>query len=62
VVWEDARAQSRASDPINPVGRFVDVHWFPDLFDEAALNPDHVRYIALSPLAKDMAVNMFGAL
>jgi SSS family solute:Na+ symporter len=26
------------------------------------LNPEHVKHIALSPLAKDMAVNMFGGL
>ena len=31
-------------------------------FDPTQLNPDHVKHIALSPLAKDMAVNMFGAL
>jgi SSS family solute:Na+ symporter len=41
---------------------FVYVHAFPDRFDAAALNPAHIKNIALSPLAKDMAVNMFGAL
>jgi len=35
---------------------------FPDRFDSTALNPEHIRFIALSPLAKDMAVNIFGAL
>ncbi len=44
------------------IGMFVYVHAFPDRFDATALNPEHVRNIALSPLAKDMAVNMFGAL
>ncbi len=41
---------------------FIYVHWFPDRFDATSLNPDHVRVIALSPLAQDMAVNMFGGL
>ncbi|MGA2263037.1 MAG: sodium:solute symporter family protein [Acidobacteriota bacterium] len=41
---------------------FVYVHAFPNRFDATALNPEHVQNIALSPLAKDMAVNMFGAL
>jgi SSS family solute:Na+ symporter len=41
---------------------FVWVHWFPDRFDATQLNPDHVRQIALSPLAQDMAVNMYGGL
>ncbi len=41
---------------------FIYVHTFPDRFDATALNPEHIRYIALSPLAQDMAVNMFGAL
>jgi SSS family solute:Na+ symporter len=44
------------------ISMFVYVHWFPDRFDATALNPEHVRWIALSPLAQDMAVNMFGAL
>ena len=44
------------------VAIFIYVHTFPDRFDATALNPEHIRYIALSPLAKDMAVNMFGAL
>jgi SSS family solute:Na+ symporter len=41
---------------------FVWVHWFPGRFDATQLNPDHVRHIAFSPLAKDMAVNMYGGL
>jgi SSS family solute:Na+ symporter len=41
---------------------FVWVHWFPDRFDATQLNPEHVKHIALSPLAKDMAVNMYGGL
>jgi len=41
---------------------FLYIHIFPDRFDAARLNPDHVQYIALSPLAKDMAVNMYGGL
>ncbi len=41
---------------------FVYVHAFPGRFDPTALNPDHVKHIATSPLAQDMAVNMFGAL
>ena len=41
---------------------FIYVHTFPDRFDATALNPEHIRHIALSPLAQDMAVNMFGAL
>jgi SSS family solute:Na+ symporter len=43
------------------VGEFVYVHVFPGYFDATHLNPDHVRYIALSPLAQDMAVNMYSA-
>jgi SSS family solute:Na+ symporter len=41
---------------------FIWVHWFPDRFDATQLNPEHVQHIALSPLAKDMAVNMYGGL
>ncbi len=44
------------------IGTFIYVHSFPDRFDATALNPEHVKNIALSPLAQDMAVNMFGAL
>ncbi len=44
------------------MGTFIYVHSFADRFDATALNPEHVKYIALSPLAQDMAVNMFGAL
>jgi SSS family solute:Na+ symporter len=44
------------------VAIFIYVHTFPDHFDATALNPEHIRHIALSPLAQDMAVNMFGAL
>ncbi len=44
------------------ISTFVYVHSFPGRFDPTALNPEHVKYIALSPLAQDMAVNMFGAL
>jgi SSS family solute:Na+ symporter len=47
---------------IASISIFVYVHAFPDRFNAAALNPAHVKYIALSPLAQDMAVNMFGAL
>jgi SSS family solute:Na+ symporter len=43
------------------IGQFIYVHVFPGVFDAAHLNPDHVRYIALSPLAQDMAVNMYSA-
>jgi SSS family solute:Na+ symporter len=44
------------------IGEFVYVHVFPGFFDAARLNPDHVRHIALSPLAQDMTVNMYSAL
>ncbi len=47
---------------LSSISMFIYVHSFPGRFDAAALNPEHVRYIALSPLAKDMAVNMFGGL
>ncbi|MFB3904980.1 MAG: sodium:solute symporter family protein [Acidobacteriota bacterium] len=47
---------------LSSIGMFIYVHSFPGYFDATALNPEHVKYIALSPLAKDMAVNMFGAL
>ena len=47
---------------LSSIAMFIWVHWFPDRFDATQLNPDHVKYIALSPLAKDMAVNMFGGL
>jgi solute:Na+ symporter, SSS family len=44
------------------ISQFIYVHLFPGRFDPNLLNPDHVRHIALSPLAKDMAVNMYSAL
>jgi SSS family solute:Na+ symporter len=44
------------------ISMFIWVHWFPDRFDATQLNPEHVKHIALSPLAKDMAVNMYGGL
>jgi SSS family solute:Na+ symporter len=44
------------------MGEFVYVHLFPGRFDPNLLNPEHVKHIALSPLAKDMAVNMYSAL
>jgi len=47
---------------LSSITMFIYVHAFPDRFDATALNPEHVRYIALSPLAKDMAVNMYGGL
>jgi SSS family solute:Na+ symporter len=47
---------------IASITMFIYVHVFPNHFDATALNPDHVKYIALSPLAKDMAVNMYGGL
>jgi len=47
---------------LSSISMFVYVHSFPGHFDPSALNPEHVKYIALSPLAQDMAVNMFGAL
>ncbi len=43
------------------VGEFIYVHVFPGYFDATSLNPDHVRHIAFSPLAQDMAVNMYSA-
>ena len=46
---------------LTSIGEFVYVHIFPDGFDPTQLNPEHVKYIALSPLAKDMAVNMYSA-
>jgi len=46
---------------LTSVGEFVYVHVFPGSFDAAHLNPDHVQHIALSPLAQDMAVNMYSA-
>ncbi|HTO95039.1 MAG TPA: Na+/galactose cotransporter, partial [Bacteroidota bacterium] len=46
---------------LTSVGEFVYVHVFPGSFDPSRLNPDHVRHIALSPLAQDMAVNMYSA-
>ena len=47
---------------LSSISMFIYVHSFPGYFDPSALNPEHVKYIATSPLAKDMAVNMFGAL
>ena len=47
---------------LSSISMFIYVHSFPGDFDPSALNPEHVKYIATSPLAKDMAVNMFGAL
>jgi SSS family solute:Na+ symporter len=47
---------------VSSIAMFLYVHAFPDRFDATALNPEHVKYIALSPLAKDMAVNMYGGL
>jgi SSS family solute:Na+ symporter len=47
---------------LSSISMFIYVHSFPGYFDPSALNPEHVKYLALSPLAKDMAVNMFGAL
>ena len=47
---------------VSSISMFIYVHSFPGYFDPSALNPEHVKYIATSPLAKDMAVNMFGAL
>lgn len=44
------------------IGEFIYVHLFPGGFDPNTLNPEHVKHIALSPLAKDMAVNMYSAL
>jgi solute:Na+ symporter, SSS family len=44
------------------MGQFVYVHLFPGRFDPNLLNPEHVKHIALSPLAQDMAVNMYSAL
>ena len=43
------------------ISEFMYVHTFPGSFDATQLNPEHVKYIALSPLAKDMAVNMYSA-
>ncbi len=47
---------------LTSVGEFIYVHVFPGYFDPTQLNPAHVQYIATSPLAKDMAVNMYSAL
>jgi SSS family solute:Na+ symporter len=47
---------------LSSISMFVWVHWFPGRFDATQLNPEHVKHIALSPLAKDMAVNMYGGL
>jgi SSS family solute:Na+ symporter len=57
---------------ISSIFMFCWVHWFPDgvapdaahpevlkYFVPTMLNPKHVEHIATSPLAKDMAVNMF---
>jgi len=44
------------------IGEFVYVHLFPGYFNPSALNPEHVTVIALTPLAQDMAVNMYSAL
>jgi SSS family solute:Na+ symporter len=44
------------------MGEFAWVHMHPGGFDATRLNPEHVRYLALSPLAQDMAVNMYSAL
>jgi SSS family solute:Na+ symporter len=43
------------------IGEFIYVHTFPGSFNASQLNPQHVKLIALSPLAKDMAVNMYSA-
>jgi SSS family solute:Na+ symporter len=47
---------------LTSIGEFIYVHLFPGYFDPARLNPAHVEHIALSPLAMDMAVNMYSAL
>jgi SSS family solute:Na+ symporter len=44
------------------ISEFIYVHTFPDTFNPSLLNPDHVKIIAFSPLAQDMAVNMYSAL
>jgi solute:Na+ symporter, SSS family len=44
------------------ISEFVYVHLFPGYFNPSALNPEHVQVIALTPLAQDMAVNMYSAL
>ena len=43
------------------MAEFVYVHLFPGSFDPSKLNPEHVQHIAMSPIAQDMAVNMFSA-
>ncbi len=47
---------------LSSVSMFIYVHMFPGHFDATRLNTDHVQHIAMSPLAQDMAVNMYGAL
>jgi SSS family solute:Na+ symporter len=47
---------------LSSISEFIYVHLFPGHFNPAQLNPEHVKIIALSPLAKDMAVNMYSAL
>ncbi len=47
---------------VSSIAMFCWVHLFPGGFDATKLNPDHARHIAFSPLAQDMAVNMFGGL
>ncbi|HUI31912.1 MAG TPA: sodium:solute symporter family protein [Candidatus Acidoferrales bacterium] len=47
---------------LTSICEFIYVHVFPGHFDPTQLNPVHVQYIALSPLAQDMAVNMYSAL
>lgn len=47
---------------LTSIGEFIYVHLFPGSFNPALLNPVHVQHIALSPLAQDMAVNMYSAL
>ncbi len=47
---------------LTSVGEFIYVHVFPSGFNPTQLNPAHAQLIALSPLAQDMAVNMYSAL
>jgi SSS family solute:Na+ symporter len=66
MLWKRATAPAGfwgfLSGILASMGEFVYVHLHPGGFDATQLNPEHVRYIALSPLAKDMAVNMYSAL
>jgi SSS family solute:Na+ symporter len=46
---------------VSSISMWIYIHVMPYGFDPVQLNPDHVKHLAFTPLAKDMAVNMYSA-